>query len=657
LLQRRLNLGILAHVDAGKTTLTERLLYAAGAIDHLGSVDAGTTQTDTLALERLRGITIKSAVASFAIGDATVNLLDTPGHPDFIAEVERVLSVLDGAVVVVSAVEGVQAQTRLLTRALGRLRVPTIFFVNKIDRVGADEQRVLRQLCERVTPNAVALGTAAKLGSLSAAFVRYHAGDEAFVAQVAERDDALFADYVDNPRSITDTRVVDALARATRELRLHPVVLGSARTGAGVEALLEAAVALLPSSGGRADGVVSGSVFKIERGTTGEKIAYARMFDGTLRARDRVQVASGGERKVTALHVFDRGGAAQRKSVSAGQIAKLSGLAEVRIGDWIGARPARPGAHVFAPPTLETVVVPREPAESGALRAALVELAEQDPLIDVRQDDERRELFVSLYGEVQKEVVEATLMLDYGIAVEFRETTTICIERPCGSGHALEIIGDDSNPFLATLGLRVEPAPPGAGVRLDIGVDVRSVPLYVFKTVGEFTRALETYVRDALAEGRHGWRVADCAVTLTDCGYSAPSTTAADFRKLTPLVATRALDEAGTVVCEPVHRFRLDGPADGLRATMRVLAQLRIDPQASSVSGSQFAVEGEIAAARVQLLQRHVSALTHGEGVLELEFDRYERVRGDPPNRRRTRPDPLNREEYLLHLACRVGPR
>src|SRR6266850_7664564 len=134
---RTLNLGILAHVDAGKTTLTERLLYAAGVIDEIGSVDHGTTQTDSLALERQRGITIKSAVASFAIADVTVNLIDTPGHPDFIAEVERVLSVLDGAVLVVSAVEGVQAQTRVLMRSLRSLNLPTLLFINKIDRMGA----------------------------------------------------------------------------------------------------------------------------------------------------------------------------------------------------------------------------------------------------------------------------------------------------------------------------------------------------------------------------------------------------------------------------------------------------------------------------------------------------------------------------------------
>ena len=147
-----LNLGILAHIDAGKTSLTERILYSAGVIGEIGSVDDGSTQTDSLALERQRGITIKSAVVSFALDDVTVNLIDTPGHPDFIAEVERALGVLDGAVLVVSAVEGVQAQTRVLMRALRRLRVPTLLFVNKIDRGGARDEPLLRDIAEKLTP-------------------------------------------------------------------------------------------------------------------------------------------------------------------------------------------------------------------------------------------------------------------------------------------------------------------------------------------------------------------------------------------------------------------------------------------------------------------------------------------------------------------------
>ncbi len=188
MLQRTLNLGILAHVDAGKTTLTERLLYAAGVIDEIGSVDAGTTQTDSLTLERQRGITIKSAVVSFAIDDVTVNLIDTPGHPDFIAEVERALSVLDGAVLVISAVEGVQPQTRILMRALQRLRVPTLMFVNKIDRSGAGYERLLAAISDRLTPAIVPMGSARELGTRAADFTPWGGADAAFTARLTEAE-------------------------------------------------------------------------------------------------------------------------------------------------------------------------------------------------------------------------------------------------------------------------------------------------------------------------------------------------------------------------------------------------------------------------------------------------------------------------------------
>src|SRR3954467_9654106 len=175
-----LNLGILAHVDAGKTSLTERLLHAAGGIDAVGSGDPRDPQTDTLALERRRGITIRSAVASFTVGDVAVNLIDTPGHPDFIAEVERALGILDGAVLVLSAVEGVQPQTRILMRALQRIRVPTLLFVNKIDRPGADVEGVLAAIRARLTTHILPMGAAAGSGSRAATFTAYRPEDRTF---------------------------------------------------------------------------------------------------------------------------------------------------------------------------------------------------------------------------------------------------------------------------------------------------------------------------------------------------------------------------------------------------------------------------------------------------------------------------------------------
>jgi ribosomal protection tetracycline resistance protein len=653
-----LNLGILAHVDAGKTSLTERLLHAAGVIDEIGSVDDGNTQTDSLALERQRGITIKSAVVSFVIGDVTVNLIDTPGHPDFIAEVERVLNVLDGAVLVISAVEGVQAQTRVLMRTLQRLRIPTLIFVNKIDRGGAQDDLVLRSITETLTPYVVSMGSAHGLGTRDAGFTPHGPAGGAFTAALADllarHDDAILAAYVNDETPVAYGRLRDELAAQTGRALVHPVFFGSAITGAGVDALISGITELLPAGEGDADGPVSGTVFKVERGPAGEKIAYVRMFSGTVRTRDRLRFRDDDERKVTAVRVFDRGSAVPRASVGAGEIGQLWGLDDVRIGDAIGLPRTASEAHHFAPPTLETVVVPRRPGEKGALHVALAQLAEQDPLINLRQDDIRQELFVSLYGEVQKEVIQQTLATDFDIDVDFRETTTICVERPIGTGSAVEVLGKAPNPFLATVGLRVDPAAPGSGLRFGLDVKVESIPLYVYKAVEEFRGALEDTVRETLCQGLRGWQVVDCTVTLTQSGYTSPETTAKDFRLLTPLVLMSALKQAGTVVCEPIHRFHLEVPAGTVGAIAPVLARLRAVPRATATRGPTCTLDGDIPADRVHDLQQRLRGLTHGEGVMESAFDHYEPIRGPVPIRRRTDHNPLSREEYLLHVRRRV---
>lgn len=645
---RTLNLGILAHVDAGKTTLTERLLYAAGVIDEIGSVDDGSTQTDSLALERQRGITIKSAVVSFVIDDVTINLIDTPGHPDFIAEVERVLNVLDGAVLVISAVEGVQAQTRVLMRTLRRLRIPTVVFVNKIDRGGAQDEAVLQAISEKLTPSIIALGSACRLGTRESDFTPYDAADSAFTtrlaAVLAEHDNALLATYVHNQMALQYSQLRRVLATQTKEALVHPVFFGSAITGAGVDSLITGITELLPAAEGDVDGPVSGSVFKIDRGRGGERIAYVRMFSGTLRIRDRL----GDHRKVTAMRVFSRGSAVECRSISAPQIGQLWGLGDIRIGDEIGTPSRRPyEGHYFAPPALESVVVPRNNVDRGALRVALDQLAEQDPLISVRQDDIRQELSVLLYGEVQKEVVQATLANDFGLDVSFRETTTICIERPVGTGAALEVLQSESHPFSATIGLRIEPAAPDSGLQFRVDVDPRLVPLFIYKTRDRFAEAMTQYVAQTLREGLFGWQVTDCVVTMTASGYyvgdgptkpvSATSrTTAADFRMLTPLVLMPALQRAKTVVCEPIIRLKIEIPSETLGAVLTAVSRLGELVGSPSSRGSFSVIEALIPAARAQDVRRQLPGLTGGEGVVETTFDGYQPVLGAPPTRRRT---------------------
>jgi len=651
-----LNLGVLAHVDAGKTTLTERLLYLGGAIDRIGSVDQGTTQTDSLALERERGITIKTAVASFAVGDLLVNLIDTPGHPDFIAEVERVLGVLDGAILVVSAAEGVQPQTPLLMRALQRMRVPTLVFVNKIDRVGASVDRTLEAIRRRLTPDVVPMGTADGLGDRAATFVTGRWDDPAFIGAVAEtlaeRDEELLSAYVDSP-ALPAEQVREALVRHTRAGTIHPVFAGSAMTGAGGEAILAGAAELLAPARGAtsadAAGLLAARTFKVERPPSGERVAYVRLFAGALHPRDQVHYGEGREGRVTALRVVAPGGPVQRPVVRAGEIAKVSGLADIRVGDALGDGEAPGAPRQFAPPALESVVSPRRPADGGRLRVALNELAEQDPFINVRQDAERHEVSVSLYGEVQKQVIGETLARDYGVEVDFHETTSICIERPMTTAEDLEVISSPSkanisgkssplstNAWPATVGLRLEPAAPGSGIafRVDV-VDVKLIPIRIYKDVPTFTAHMEGYVREALAEGLHGWQVSDCIVTMIDSGYVRTGTGAGDFRRVTEVVVNRLLAAAGTQVCEPMADLRVELATAYASQVMRLLVQLgaRINPPQSYEGHTT--IRGRIPVASVHELQATLPGLTGGEGLIETELGGYEPVLGDPPKRRR----------------------
>ena len=311
------------------------------------------------------------------------------------------------------------------------------------------------------------------------------------------------------------------------------------------------------------------------------------------------------------------------------------------------------------------MVAPVKAGDGGRLRAALNELAEQDPLINVRQDDERGEISVSLYGEVQKEVIGETLARDHGIDVWFAPTTTICIERPVGTGEALAVISspshsnisgksspDSDNPYAATIGLRLEPGKPGSGVTFRLDVDVKLVPIQVFHTVPQFEAQMARMVAEALEEGVFGWRLMDCVVTMFDSGYRRTGSTTSDFRRLTPLVLADAIRQAGVVVCEPMTSVRVEGPAESGRGIASVIGSAggRILGQHSE--GGRTTIVAFVQAGRVHEVQNRIPGLTGGEGVFETSFAGYHPVAADPPpRRRRTMPNPFNRPLYLAALG------
>jgi ribosomal protection tetracycline resistance protein len=612
----RLNVGIVAHVDAGKTTLTERLLYETGVSTHLGRVDHGDTVTDADDIERRRGITIRSAVVAFTVGDLKVNLIDTPGHADFVAEVERALAVLDGAVLVVSAVEGVQAQTRALIRIMERLGIPFLVFANKIDRRGASVEVTMAALREALAGDAVALNEPTALGSRA--------------ATVAPRCDATYAEELADRLSLVDDGVLaayvagslpgrDALTRATATGRFHPVVFGAALTGVGVPDVLDA-LSLLPAATTSSDEPLHASVFKIERDAIGQPLAYVRMRGGTLASRDDVvrhHRSSDGEvvavpGRVQRVSTYVAGSSTSEIPAVAGDVAAVAGLPDVRIGDQLGRWEAAYGLRTFPPPGLESVVVARDPADRTRLFEVVQELSTQDPLINARLEDE---LTVSLYGEVQREVLVARLAEEFGIAADVLESRTVHVERVAGAGEGALRVRTGN----ASVAYRVEPGLPGSGERYVMGTE-RGYLLPAHH------RAIEETVPRVMASGLVGWPVVDWVVTLTDARFSAPTPPAGYYRDLTETALRRALREAGTHECEPVSTFEVEVPEESFTAVLHVLIAADATPDLPVFSGGRCTVTGRIPTRSVHGVERGLPELTGGRGFLVSEPAGYERV-------------------------------
>jgi ribosomal protection tetracycline resistance protein len=648
-----LNLGILAHVDAGKTSLTERLLFEAGAISELGSVDAGTTRTDSMDIERRRGITVRTNVASFAAGGVQVNLIDTPGHSDFIAEVERSLAALDAAVLVVSAVEGVQPQTVVLWRVLRRLGVPAVIFINKIDRGGADPARAQAEIGRRLVAGSrarlLSLTEVPSAGSPGATTRPVPLTDLAVIDVLASGDDRLLRAAVDGP-GVTEAMAVRSARVQVGRGVVVPVAAGSALTGVGVPDLLTTLPRLLPWARPTTRSL-SGVIYKIEHGDHGT-LAHCRMFGGELRVRDRVAVADARPSVITSLERSTPHGWARTSVVRSGDVVRMRGIGSARTGGWVGEAVSGRVTRQFPSPALESVVEPVNPAKRGRLFSALRELAEADPLINLRVNEERGEIAVSLYGEVQKEVIADLLAQQFGVAVTFRPTVTVHIERVAGTGASFALVSEKTTPYLATLGFRVEPAPAGSGLACHLEVERGAMPPAFFAATWEG-------VRTGVAQGRFGWAIPDARVVLTHTGYCPRqsamhqkfnknvSSVGADFRYLAPVLIHEALRQARTVVCEPVETFRLEIPAGALPAVTVTIARLSGLITGTGPAAGALALTGTLPTRSVQPLLAQLPEQTSGEGVFTAEVTHYTPVAGPPPARPRIGPDPLDREEWF----------
>ncbi|MCL2501367.1 MAG: TetM/TetW/TetO/TetS family tetracycline resistance ribosomal protection protein [Defluviitaleaceae bacterium] len=628
---KKLNIGIIAHVDAGKTTLTENILHLGGVIASPGRVDKGNTATDSMAVERRRGISVRAAAASFVKDGVLYNLIDTPGHVDFVAEVERSLAVLDGVVLVVSAVEGLQSQTRVLMDTIRSFGIPAVIFINKIDRMGAD-----------------ALGAARAVGEYMGSYVlaqRVEDGeihvldDDAFMALNGEvlynRDDELLALFVENKPIGTDL-FFERLYRNTRQSGIYPIFFGSALYGVGCGELFEAIPRYLPAKEYENTPPLSAIVFMVD--TSGaERLAYLRIFGGCLRIRETVSYKDK-EEKITRL-----GRLAGNKTVACtlletGDVGVLY-LKDLKVGDVIGEAPLTARKVGLARPTLNVEVTAKQPEQKRALYEALVQLADEDPLLNLSSG---KKLNLRLLGEVQKEILSEILSERYGIEAEFSESRTVYMETPAAEGTITAPINRNGTFFPAGVGFTVKPLPQGSGLRY-----TRKVTFGVLEKT--FQNAVEEAVYDVCKRGLYGWEITDCEVIFDYSDYDSVNGTPSAYRNLVPPVLMEVFAQCGMILLEPYVDFELRIPSGAVSKALYELARMNAEITETDAMGEAVRITGTVPADACKSYGIKVNSYTEGRGLWLTRFKGFMQTGFDQAKVNEDEINPaVNKAMYLM---------
>lgn len=639
------NIGIVAHVDAGKTTITEHMLYLSGGIRAPGSVDRGTAQTDWLDIERERGISVRAASTSFTWKGVDVNLIDTPGHMDFAAEVERSLRVLDGAILVVSAVEGVQAQTEVIWKALRRMNIPTLVFVNKVDRMGAEVSRVLDEMRCLLSPEMVPVQQVTGEGTGEPGIGS--SPDEALQEEITELltgiDEEILRDYI-NKGPFTPQVLHRHLTRCAKKGQVFPVLFGSALKGIGVTELMDGIIDFLPPPGCDPDKPVSGVVFKIEHDKTMGRIAHVRLYSGAIRNRDTVyNVTRDCNEKVTQIRKVYAQKHRDTGVLSAGDIASVCGLGSARIGDVIGSEAAVPPECRLAVPLLKVQVLPGKEAEYPQLVSALQELSDEDPLLDLQWLKEERELHVNIMGVIQLEVLAGMLKSRFNMAVSFGKPSVIYKETPSRAGEGF-VSYTMPKPCWAVLRFRIEPGERGTG--LSYTSIVRDEDILM-----RYQNQVEKTLPEALKQGLYGWEVTDLKVTLVEGEHHVFHTHPLDFVVATPMGIMNGLANTGTTLLEPMLQFRISVPEETGSKVLGDIVQMRGSFDSPVISKGVFTIEGRMPAATSLDYPIKLGSVSGGRGTIMTRFDGYQECPlelGAVTPRRGV--DPLDQAKYILSV-------
>ena len=596
---KRICLGILAHVDAGKTTLSEAMLYGTGAIRKMGRVDDGSAFLDTYRLERDRGITIFSKQAMFTLGDTRITLLDTPGHVDFSAEMERTLQVLDYAVLVISGADGVQGHTETLWRLLERYRIPTFLFVNKMDQPGTDREALLAELRSR-------------LSSRMADFGRLETPED--WEELACCDEELMERYLEQ-----EVLPGEELARAIGERRLFPCYFGSALRLSGVEEFLRGLDAYTRSPAYPEK--FGARVFKIARDDQGKRLTYLKLTGGRLRVKDVLTGRCAGpegeetwEEKADQIRLYSGARYEAVPEAEAGEVCAVVGLSHTYPGEGLGVEPD--ARQPMLEPVLTYQLQFPEDCDVHQMLPKLRQLEEEEPELHLVWDPEAEEIRVQLMGEVQTEILQSLIQERFGVPVTFGAGSIVYKEtirsRVEGVGHFEPLR------HYAEVHLILEPGEPGSGL--------------VFTSVcseDQLDRNWQRLVLTHLAEREHpgvltGSAITDMKITLAAGRAHTKHTEGGDFRQATYRAVRQGLMKADCVLLEPYYAFRLEIPAELVGRALTDIQRMNGtfgDPQ---TEGERTVIEGSAPVATMQDYPREVISYTRGRGRLFCRFQGYQ---------------------------------
>lgn len=640
-----INIGVLAHVDAGKTTLTESFLYLGGVIKNLGNVDKGTAQTDFLDIEKERGISVRSAASTFYWKDVQINLIDTPGHIDFSADVERTLGILDAAILVISAVEGVQAHTENIWLALKEHKIPTLIFINKIDRLGADTARVLDEIRNDLSSNIVVLQESINDGEKDKAntidcWNESHIQEEIFES-IANTNDAILEKYL-NDETVSFRELDDELKVAIGSFQLIPILMGVAKNMLGVNELLDAVINYMPSAKGDEAKSFSALVFRVDHDKKLGKVVGIRIFDGKISNRDVIINSSQKtEEKVSLVKRYKAGKLEDCTSLGAGDIAAICGLANTKIGDILGSGDLVPKEVKLNSPLLMVQVKAENEKEYAALAEALQILTTEDPSLQFEWLREDKELHIRIMGWIQIQVLENILENRFKIRAKFDDPTVIYKESPKTSAEGFARYWMPK-PCWAIIKLKIEPGKVGSGV-------IYSSELGVNDVKQKYQNEVERTISKALKQGPKGWEVTDLEITFIGGEDHEIHSRPGDFTIATPMAIMNGLVNSGTKFLEPMLWFRINAPEDLLGAITSDIIQMRGNFESPEMENGKFSLEGIVPVATSMDFPVKLSSRSGGKAKIKTRFHSYKECADDQGVIRLYKGiSPLDEAKYIL---------